>query len=133
MMNTIWKRAGVSAVHAVAGGHLRHSRLNMKLGFALLRDRRIGIWPKLLSLAIGGAGAALLIALEIAPESVLALILPGLGLALDFVADGLEAVTLPFLFASLVLPFVAPRGIVDEVMAERAAAVAPALPAPTTP
>jgi hypothetical protein len=44
----------------------------------------------------------------------------------------LEAMILPFLFASLVLPFVAPRDLVDQVMAERSAGAAPALPPAST-
>jgi len=130
MNKLIWNQIGRHAAGAVVGGRLAGSRLNMKLGFALLRDRRIGVWPKLLSLAIGAAGAAVLIALEISPEAILAAILPGLGFALDFVADGMEVALVPFLLAALALPFVAPRPIVDEIMMERAVADVPALPPP---
>jgi|SRR5579872_1393563 len=118
-MSSLLNRFGAQAVHAVAGGHIEGSRLNMKLGFALLRDRRVGIWPKLLSLAVGGAVTALLVALEIAPEAVLSAILPVLGIALDAVADGMEALILPVLIGALALPFVAPRHLVDTIMAER--------------
>ena len=128
MIKYLWNRVGRQAAHAVVGGQLHGSRLNMKLGFALLRDRRIGIWPKLFALALGGSAAAVLIALEIAPEWILAVILPGLGMALDFVADGMEAVLVPFLLAALVLPFVAPRDLVEQVIMERATAIGPALP-----
>ncbi len=128
MNKNILNHIGRHAAGAVVGGQLAGSRLNMKLGFALLKDRRIGIWPKLLALALGAAGAGLLIALEISPEAILAAILPGLGLALDFAADGMEAVLVPFLLAALILPFVVSRHLVDQIMMERGAANAPALP-----
>ena len=134
MIKSFLKRIGGQAAHAAVQGAIPGSRLNMKLGYALFRDRRIGIWPKLFALAIGGAITALLVALEISPESILALIIPGLELTLDFAADGLEALLLPFLFAALTLPFMAPRPLVDQIMAERAGATMPALPpAPTAP
>ncbi len=132
MMKQILNRVGVEAAHAVIGGKLAGSRLNMKLGFALLKDRRVGVWPKLLALGLGGAAAALLIGLEIPFEAILAVFLPGLGLALDYVTDGMEAVILPVLFGSLILPFVAPRQLVDEIMMERAAPAVTALPPSVT-
>ena len=132
MMKQILNRVGVEAAHAVIGGKLAGSRLNMKLGFALLKDRRVGVWPKLLALGLGGAAAALLIGLEIPFEAILAVFLPGLGLALDYVTDGMEAVILPVLFGSLILPFVAPRQMVDEIMMERAAPAVTALPPSVT-
>jgi hypothetical protein len=131
MFKLLLNRVGRQAIHGVAAGHLQGSRLNIKLGFALLRDRRVSFWPKLLSLALGGGVAALLIALEISPEAALAIILPAIGFAVDFLTDGMEAIVLPLLFAALLLPFIAPRDIVDQVMAERAGTGVPSLP-PTT-
>jgi len=130
MMKQLWNRLGTHAAHAVVGGQLQGSRLNMKLGFALLRDRRVSFWPKLFAIGIGGAVAALLVALEISPETLLAFALPGLGLALDFATDGLEAVLVPFLMGALILPFMAPRDLVNRVMAERAGVVAGPVLAP---
>ena len=119
MIKFLWNRVGKQAAHAVIGGHLEGSRFNMKLGFALLRDRRVSFWPKLFALGLGGAVVALIIALEISPEALLAIALPGIGLALDFVTDGMEAVLVPFLFGALLLPFIAPRDLVSQVMIER--------------
>jgi len=130
MMKEVWGRLGRHAATTVVGGQLQGSRLNMKLGFALLRDRRVSFWPKLLALGVGGALAAMLIALEISPEWLLAVALPGLGMALDFVTDGMEAVIMPFLFGALILPFIAPRDLVNQVMMERAATVGPAITPP---
>lgn len=128
MLKLLWNRVGRHAATAAVGGRFADGRFDIKLGFALLRDRRLAIWPKLLALAVGGALAALLIAFEISPEGILAVLLPGLGLALDFVTDGLEAVILPVLIGALVLPFVAPRNIVDTIMAERQGKSLPAVP-----
>ena len=132
MVKFLLNQVGRHATHAVAAKHLQGSRLNMKLGFSLLRDRRIPVWPKLFALAIGGAIAALLITLEISPEAALAFLMPLFGLALDFLVDGLEVMVLPFLFAALALPFIAPRDLVDQIMMERAAGAVPALPPTAT-
>ena len=132
MLKILWNRVGRRAVHAVAAGELQGSRLNIKLGFALLRDRRISFWAKLASLALGVGMAGMLISLEISPEMILAAILPGLGLALDFVTDGLEAVIMPFLFGALLLPFIAPRALVEQIMMEREGVVPQPLAAQRT-
>jgi len=132
MMKQVWSRLGRHAATAVVSGQLQGSRLNMKLGLTLLRDRRVSFWPKLMSLGIGGGLAAALIALEISPEWLLASALPGLGMALDFVTDGMEAVILPFLFGALILPFIAPRDLVDHVIMERAGMIGPAEPPPAS-
>ena len=133
MLKPVISRLGVRAVHAVAGGHLQGSRLNLKLGLTLLRDRRVGIWIKLAALALGAAAAGALIALEFPLETILAVLLPGLGLGLDLIADGMEAIAVPLLLAGLALPFMAPRALVDQVMAERAAGAALPLPPAATP
>lgn len=119
MMKFLLNQVGKHAAHAAVGSRLRESRFNVKLGFAAFRDKRISFWVKLLALALGGGITALLIALEIAPESLLALLVP-FGFALDFVADGLEAIIVPVVAGALILPFVAPRDVVDQIMAERA-------------
>ena len=128
MMRLLWSRIGTHAVRHAVGGHREGSRLNIKLGFALLSSRRVGAWPKMLALAVGAAVAAGVVALEIPVESILAVLLPGLGLAMDLAADGAEAVVVSVLVASLLLPFIAPRGVVDAIIAERAGVAVPTLP-----
>jgi hypothetical protein len=49
------------------------------------------------------------------------MLLPVLGAMGDFVIDGAELVAGPLLLASALLPFVAPRPVVDQVRAERSA------------
>ena len=128
MMRLLWSRIGTHAVRHAVSGHREGSRLNIKLGFALLSSRRVGIWPKMLALAVGAAVAAGVVALEIPVETILAVLLPGLGLAMDVAADGAEAVVVSVLVASLLLPFIAPRGLVDAIMAERASATVSSSP-----
>lgn len=124
----LWKLFGERAAHAVVGGHLRGSRLNLKLGIALMRDNRITLGTKVFAFAIGAAVAAAVIALEIPYEALLSVVLPAVGLAIDAIGDGVEMVAIPLLAAALVLPFIAPRETVEMIMLERSAATA--LPAP---
>ncbi len=96
--------------------------LDIKLGFALMRDRRIPLRSKLFSVLLGLAVTGLVEFLELPIEGVLSALLPILGLAGDAVLDGAELVAGPLLLAHLLLPFVAPRTLVDQIRAERTAA-----------
>ena len=106
---------GALVQHTAEGG-----ALDIRLGFALLRDRRVPIGAKLLALALGVAGMALLIALELPAEAFLSILLPGLGLAAGFVLDGMEGIIGPFVLAALALPRLAPKPIVAAITRERA-------------
>ena len=66
--------------------------MNMTLGYALLRDRRVPIRTKLIALGIGAAG--------------------------DLTLDGAEAVIGPVLIATLLLPHLAPADLVRQIRAE---------------
>ena len=59
--------------------------------------------------------------LEIPLEGVLAVLLPGVGAAGDIAVDGVEAVVVPVLVATLLMPYLAPPSIVQQLRAERAA------------
>lgn len=133
MVKTVWNRFGKRAALAALGSRVQSSRFNIKLGFALLKDRRIGFWSKLIAMALGVGGVGALVGLELPLEAVLAVLAPGVGLGIDLVANGLEAVLLPFVFAALLLPYVAPRALVDRILEERESALLPALPALNTP
>jgi hypothetical protein len=61
--------------------------------------------------------------LQIPLESVLAFVLPGVGAAGDVALDGAEAVVVPVLVATLLMPHLAPRSIVEELRAEHATRV----------
>jgi hypothetical protein len=94
--------------------------MNAPLGYALLRDRRVSLRPKLIALGAGLAAMAALEVLQIPFESVLALILPAVGAAGDIAVDGMEAVVIPVLIATLLMPHLAPPMLVDQIRAERA-------------
>jgi hypothetical protein len=65
--------------------------MDIQLGYALLRDRRVPIRPKLIALAIGAAVVGFTELLQIPLESLFAVILPIVGIAGDVVLDGVES------------------------------------------
>ena len=94
--------------------------MDIQLGYALLRDRRVPIRPKLFALAIGAAVVGFTELLQIPLESLFAVILPIVGIAGDVALDGLEAIFGPVLIATLLLPYLAPERLVQQIRAERA-------------
>ena len=68
--------------------------MNVQLGYALLRDRRVPLRPKLIALAIGAAVVGF--------------------------TELLEAIFGPVLIATLLLPYLAPDPVVQQIRAERA-------------
>jgi hypothetical protein len=100
-----------------------HYAMNAPLGYALLRDRRVSLRPKLVALGVGLAVLGFVELLQIPLESLLALVLPGVGAAGDIAIDGAEAVIVPVLVATLLMPYLAPPSIVRELRAQHAARV----------
>jgi hypothetical protein len=94
--------------------------VDMKLGFALMRDSRVPLRSKAFALLLGLAATGLVEFLEIPVEGILAAMVPILGIAGDLVIDGAEAIAGPLLLANALLSFVAPREIVDRIRSERA-------------
>src|ERR1700720_4920042 len=94
--------------------------MNMRLGYALLRDRRVPVRTKLIALGIGAASVGAIELLQLPVEGVVAALLPFVGAAGDLALDGAEAVIGPVLIATLVLPHIAPADIVRQIRAERA-------------
>jgi hypothetical protein len=92
--------------------------VNIQLGYALLRDQRVPIRPKLIALAMGGAVVGFIELLQIPLESLFAVILPVIGVAGDVILDGAEAVIGTVSVATLLL-YLAPSTIVQEIRAER--------------
>jgi hypothetical protein len=93
--------------------------MNIQLGYALLRDQRVPIRPKLIALAIGAAVVGFIELLQIPLESVFAVILPIFGIAGDVILDGAEAVIGTVFVATLLLPYLAPSTVVQQIRAER--------------
>jgi len=100
---------------------IRKPLLDVRLGFALMRDRRVPLRSKLLAFLLGLGVTGIVEFLEIPVEGILAALLPILGAAGDFVVDGAEIIAGPLLLANVLLPFLAPRHIVEQIRSERTA------------
>jgi hypothetical protein len=94
--------------------------MDFKLGYALLKDGRVPMRCKFMALAAGLVVGVVIEVFEIPVETVLAAVLPILGAATDLVVDGTEMLVLPVLFASILLPFLAPSALVSQIRTERA-------------
>ena len=92
--------------------------LDLKLGFALLTDRRVALRYKIGAVAIGFAAFAVLACFEIPVEEIVALV-PFLGIIGDAALDGAEAIYVPVLLACVMLPYLAPATVVDRIRRER--------------
>ncbi len=87
--------------------------LDWKLGLRLFRDGRVPASTKALAVGLGVAALAVLQVMELPIESALALLVPVLGFAGDIAIEGVEILAVPFFAATLLLPFLAPREVVE--------------------
>jgi hypothetical protein len=94
--------------------------LDVKFGFALMRDGRVPLRTKAAALLIGAAVTAIVESLELPIESILAVVLPFLGVAGDVAIDGVQALAGPIFISAALLPYLAPKDIVARLRAERA-------------
>jgi hypothetical protein len=94
--------------------------LDIKLGFAMLKDRRVTFRPKLMAVGLGAGLIALLIGLEIPLESLLALVLPFFGLVAGAVTDAMEAVIGTLGVAAILVPHLTPKLLTQQIRNERA-------------
>lgn len=101
-----------------AAVQLIRRRVDIPLGFALLRDRRVPWLRKALALLIGVVGMVAIQALEIPLELLTVIFGSPLG-----VEDGIEALVWPVVLACGVLPYLLPPVLVDTLRAERATVV----------
>jgi hypothetical protein len=92
---------------------------DMRLGFALMGDRRVRLRHKALAIFLGLLITGIVEILEIPIEGVLSMLLPILGVFGDAVIDGAEIVAGPILLAALLLPSLAPRDVVEKIRSER--------------
>jgi hypothetical protein len=104
--------------------------MNVPLGYALLRDRRVSIRSKLLALAGGVALTGMVELLQLPLESVFAFLLPLAGAATDIVIDGAELVVLPVLVATVLMPYLVSPSIAEQIRMERARPVSSSNPPP---
>jgi hypothetical protein len=92
--------------------------MKMPLGYALLRDRRVPIRAKLIALGAGAAVVTIIELLQIPFETIVAALLPFVGVPGDLALDGAEAVIGPILVACLLLPRLTPADLVQQIRAE---------------
>lgn len=92
--------------------------VDIPLGFALFKDRRIPISKKLLSVVLGVVGMVVIQVAEIPLELLVAV----LGVPITIV-DGMELVLLPVALGCAFLPHLSPVALLDQVRAERAVRV----------
>lgn len=97
--------------------------LDIKLGFSMLKDRRVPFRPKFLAVGLGAGLIALLIALEFPLEAVLAVTIPGLGIVVDALTDGMEAIIGTVGVATMLLPHLAPKLLTQQLRNERAGTI----------
>ncbi len=125
------RQAASNGVRQVAG-----NALDPKFGLKLLRDGRVPLKSKMAAFALGLGAVFVLEILELPLQTALMLLLPFVGLAADFALDGIEILAGPLLFATLTLPYLAPREIVEQIRAEAdnqgRVYVAASAPAPNT-
>jgi hypothetical protein len=112
---------GFRAVGRALADRRGRPRLDIGLGFALLRDRRVPIIQKLAALGLGITAIAVLIALELPVEGLIAALLNLPGIGLDFLVDGLEILAGPLVIGSLFLIRLAPAEIAASLREERGA------------
>lgn len=97
-----------------AAQHLSASKnLDWRLGARLLRDARVPLRAKAQSVALGMVALLVLNTLQLPLDALLIWLLPLVGFAVDFAWNGLELVAIPFFVATLALPFLAPREVVE--------------------
>jgi hypothetical protein len=94
-------------------------RLNPKLGYLLMKDGRVPRRAKGLSIALALLITVMVEALELPVEGILAASLPVVGIVGDGLVDFAELLGLPILFSCLLLPFLTPRQIVNQIRQEQ--------------
>lgn len=115
---------------AVSGGAAKVAgrSLDPKFGLKLLRDSRVPSKAKISAFALGLGAVFVLEILELPLQLALTFLLPFVGLAADFAIDGIELLAGPLLVATLTLPYLAPREIVEQIRAESEGYVYQAVP-----
>lgn len=118
MLNIMLRLFGERALHKAMARSPRNNPLDVKFGISLLRDRRIPLSSKLIAFGMGAGILAILLAVEVPLEAIVTFLAPIL-MPLDFALDGFELIALPLLLMALLIAYVAPRQIVDQIRDER--------------
>ena len=119
MLRIILGLLGHKVVKDTVGKRVAGSRLDIKLGTALMRDGRLPWRYRFGALSIGALVAFLLDLVELPLGTIFAMILPIIGVPLDLALLGLEDVAVVPIVTILMLPFIAPKWLVETVQRER--------------
>lgn len=90
-----------------------------RLGLHLMRDGRVPSKSKMQAILLGVLALIALEVLELPIQAAMWAFLPLIGFAADAAIDGIEFLAVPFLIATISLPFLAPRAIVDGIRQNR--------------
>ena len=122
MIQSLLKMLGGQMLQrAVARGGLQKA-FDWRLGVQLMRDNRVPARSKWLSIAAGLLALGVLEVVELPVQAALWAFLPLIGFAADAAVDGIELLAVPFLVATIALPFLAPRDVVAQIRHQRAGA-----------
>ena len=119
MWGQLLRLVGRRAVHKAVGHQAQRQGIDIKLGFALFRDKRVPLGAKVLAVSLGITGMILLDLLELPAETFIAVMLPVLGFMLDGIFAGVENVVGPILLSAICLNFTAPKSVVAQLRRER--------------
>ena len=115
MIQTILRMLGGQLLQrAVAKGGLQKA-FDWRLGLQLMRNARVPVACKVQAGVLGLLALVALEVLELPIQAAMWAFLPLIGFAADAAIDGVELLVVPFLIATISLPFLAPRDIVDGI------------------
>ncbi len=119
MWGFLLRLLGHRVVHKAVGNQAQKRGLDLKLGFALFKDKRVPLGAKITAIGLGITAMILLDLLELPIEAFLAVLLPMFGFIIDGVFAGVENAVVPVLLSALFLNFTAPKAVVAQIRSER--------------
>jgi hypothetical protein len=120
MWNLALRMLGRRAVHRVIAKQAQTGRMDFRFGMRLWRDKRVPAKAKIKTLVLALLAMLLINILEIPAEFILAVALPVLGIPIDIAWNGIENFLGPLLFMGWMLPRIAPKPIVEQILREEA-------------
>ncbi len=118
--NMSFRRVGGPVAHLMARNYMGEGKpLDLQLGIALFRDKRVPVAAKMGAMAIGFGAIMAWNVLELPVEALIAFLLPVVGLGIDIAWNGAQTIVGSLLFAGLALPHIAPKSLVQTIRAER--------------
>lgn len=120
MLHTILRMFGLRVIQrSLHGSEKKPPLLDIGLGIALMRDRRVPFSAKAKSVTLGALTVAIFLALQLPLDAAILILLNAAGLGVNAVMDGLQILFGTILFGALYLTRLAPRALAERVRAER--------------